>query len=111
MLTLAASILIALSMMGLQVAIVILLARKYLQTREVGFIWLGAAVVIWPLASRVLDWGKRFAIESHWLKGHIIGNFMTLTNFTQQFIGTILVFLAVLYLSRMNGTGSRASQA
>ena len=110
MLTLTASILIGLSMMGLQVAIVILLARKYLRTREVGFIWLGAAVVIWPLMSRLLDSGKRFVIESHWLKGHI-GNFMALTNFIQQFIGTILLFLAVLYLSRMNGAGSRSTQA
>jgi hypothetical protein len=107
--TLTASILIAFSMVGLQVAIVILLARKYLRTREVGFIWLGAAAVIWPLMSRLLDWEKQFVIESHWLKGYI-GNFMTLTNFMQQFIGTILLFLAVLYLSRINGADSRATQ-
>ena len=110
MLTLTASILIGLSMLGLQVAIVILLARKYLRTRDVGFIWLGAAVVVWPLLSRLLDLGKQFVIESHWLKGYI-GNFMTLTNFVQQFIGTVLLFFAVLSLSRMNGAGSRATQA
>ena len=110
MLTLTASILISLSALGLQVAIVVLLARKYLRTREVGFIWLGAAVVIWPLVSRLFDWGKRFVIEAHWLKQNI-GNFMTLTNFIQQLIGTILLFMAVFYLSRMNSTGSQATQA
>ena len=69
-----------------------------------GFIWLGAAVVIWPVVTRLLDWGKQFVIKSHWLEAKYRCNFMTLTTFIQQLIGTILLFFAVLYLSRMNGT-------
>jgi hypothetical protein len=110
MLATTSIMLIALSMIAFQLAIVILLARKYLRTRDIGFIWLGLAAVIWPVMSRLLDWGKRFMIESHWLQLGHIGNFMSLTSFMQQLIGTILLFLAVFYLSRMNSGGSRATQ-
>ena len=122
MLTLTASLLIGLAMIGLQVAIVILLARKYLRTREVGFIWLGAAVVVWPLVSRLLEAGERVSINRVAHRQAVIfpftlvasgqitnGSLVTLFAFVQQLIGTMLVFLAVLYLSRMNGAGSRAT--
>jgi hypothetical protein len=36
------------------VAVAAVLIRKYLQTRDIGFIWLGMAVVIWPFLSRIL---------------------------------------------------------
>jgi hypothetical protein len=47
-------------------AIVILLVRTYWRTREVGFIWLGAAALAWPLLARLLESGLRF--ERHKLR-------------------------------------------
>ena len=35
----------------LYAAIVTVLVRKYLRTHDVGFVWLGVAVVVWPLLS------------------------------------------------------------
>ena len=39
----------------LHIAIAIILFRKFLKTRDAGFIWLGVAVVIWPLVSRLFE--------------------------------------------------------
>jgi hypothetical protein len=124
MLTPTASLLIGLAMMGLQVAIVVLLARKYLRTREVGFIWLGVAVVVWPLMSRLLEAGERVSINRVAHKQAVIfpftlvasgqitnGSLVTLFAVVQQLIGVCLLLVAVLYLSRMNGAGSRVTQA
>ncbi len=93
-------IFIALSMIALQIAIVVLLARKYIRTRDAGFLWLGAAVVIWPVVSRLLDWSKHFVVESGWLKLGHIGSFVAFTSMMQQLMGTVLLFLAVLFLTR-----------
>src|SRR5260370_18895100 len=35
-------------------ALAIVLVRKYVRTRDIGFVWLGAAGVIWPLVSGLL---------------------------------------------------------
>jgi hypothetical protein len=104
-------IFIALSTIALQLAIVFLLARKYLRTRDVGFLWLGAAVVIWPVVSRLLDWGKHFVIDSRWSKLSHIGSLLSLTAMMQQLAGTVLLFLAVFYLSGMNREGSGTTPA
>ena len=93
-------IFIDLSMIALQLGIVILLARKYLRTRDAGFLWLGTAVVIWPVVSRLLDWSKHFVVESGWLKLGHIGSFVSFTSMVQQLTGTVLLFLAVLFLTR-----------
>ena len=37
----------------LHLAIAVILVQKYRRTKDVGFIWLGLAVVIWPLVSGV----------------------------------------------------------
>ena len=34
-----------------QLALAIALTRKYIRTRDAGFIWLGAAILLWPLVS------------------------------------------------------------
>ena len=35
--------------LALHLVLAVVLVRKYLQTRDVGFVWLGMAVVIWPV--------------------------------------------------------------
>ena len=47
----------------LHFVIAIILVRKYLRTRDVGFVWLGVAVVIWPLVSLLLERGERSLID------------------------------------------------
>jgi hypothetical protein len=39
----------------LYLTIAVLLLRQYLRTRNSGFIWLGVATILWPLAERFLD--------------------------------------------------------
>src|SRR5262245_34389866 len=44
---------------ALFVAVAILLVRTYRRTHAIGFIWLGVAVLVWPLAARPL----RFLVD------------------------------------------------
>jgi hypothetical protein len=46
----------------LNLAVAIILVPGYLRTRDVGFIWLGVAVVIWPLVSRMLEAGEHVLV-------------------------------------------------
>ncbi len=46
-------------MFGLYIVLAIVLVRKYLRTRDVGFIWLGVAGVVWPFLSYPLRLGER----------------------------------------------------
>jgi hypothetical protein len=39
---------LAVTALLLHLAIAVILVRKFIQTRDIGFIWLGAAVVIGP---------------------------------------------------------------
>lgn len=57
---------------ALQRAIVIALVRKYLRTRDAGFIWLGVAVVLWPRVSGLLDHGKH-NLFVHISRGQLAG--------------------------------------
>jgi hypothetical protein len=43
---------LAISALVLYLAIAVILVRRYLRTRDIGFIWLGAAVLVWPIISR-----------------------------------------------------------
>ena len=45
---------------SLILAIIVVLTRKYLTTRDVGFIWLGIAVLAWP---RVIDTLRPFLMH------------------------------------------------
>jgi hypothetical protein len=105
---------LASSALLLHLAIAVILARKFIQTREVGFIWLGGAVVIWPLLSKLLDAGARVLIGrtmSHqWAafypftlveRGQMtLGSLVASLALFQQVIGVGLLLIAVLYLSR-----------
>jgi hypothetical protein len=100
----------------LHLVIAVVLVRKYMHTRDAGFIWLGVAVVIWPLVSKLLDSGERvlfdrlvrhqpigfypFSLVEH---GDItIGGLVAAMATGQQLVGVILLFVAVLYLYRAN---------
>jgi hypothetical protein len=106
------NVLLALAL-GLHVAIAAILVRQYLRTRDAGLVWLGVAVVVWPLASRLLEAGERVSIDRairHQFviypfsligSGQVgIGSLVTSFAVFQQLIGLCLLLVAVLYLSR-----------
>lgn len=98
----------------LHFVIAIVLVRKYLRTRDLGFVWLGVAVVIWPLVSLLLELGERSLIERiahHRVVGFYrfslvehgqmtIGGLVASLSWVQQLIGICLLLVAVLYLSK-----------
>lgn len=109
----ALNILLA-SAVVLRFAIAGILVRQYLRTRDAGFLWLGAAVFIWPLVSRLLDAGVHISIARA-VNGQAtiypftlvpggrltIGTLLRWSAVFQQFTGSCLLLVAVLYLSRM----------
>lgn len=97
----------------LHVAIAVILARQYLRTRDIGLVWLGAAVVVWPLVSRLLEAGERISIDRAIHKQSVIYPFTMLASgqttagslimsfaVFQEITGVCLLLVAVLYLSR-----------
>jgi hypothetical protein len=114
------TILVALALV-LHLVIAIVLVRKYLRTRDVGFVWLGVAVVIWPLVSFLLQHsegvlvnrivrGQRVGFYPFSLleRGQMsIGSFIYSLNLLQQLIGVCLLLVAVLYLSKTKSNGNR----
>lgn len=106
------SVLVALTII-LYVALAVVLVRKYLRTRDVGFVWLGVAVIIWPIVSRVLlsysesilmrrlSNGQPVGFYPFSLVegGHMtIGSLVLSLNLLQQLIGNGLLLVAVFYL-------------
>jgi hypothetical protein len=89
--------LVPLLLPALSIALVVVLTRKYLRTRDAGFIWLGVAVVLWPLASRLLDRVLLDRIISGHLIGRMtVGEIATLVGSIQQLIASGLLLIAVL---------------
>jgi hypothetical protein len=102
----------------LHFVIAIVLVRKYLRTRDVGFVWLGLAVVIWPLVSRLLELGERSLIDRighHRVVGFYpfslvedgqmtLGSLVLSLGIFHQLIGIGLLLVAVLYLSKTKNT-------
>ena len=107
------AIILAALALVLHLAIGVIPVQKYLRTRDVGFVWLGAAFVIWPLVSRLLQQGDRFLIDrivhcepvefypfSLVERGRMtIGGLVASFNRLQQLIGVCLLLIAALYLS------------
>jgi hypothetical protein len=101
---------------ALHIAIAVVLVRKYIRTRDAGFIWLGIAVVIWPVLSRLLDGGERVFIDrviQHQPVGlypfslvergdMTMGQLVLAFSVGEQLIGIVLLLVAVLYLYRTN---------
>jgi hypothetical protein len=108
-----AVILVVLALL-LHLAIAVILVRRYIRTRDVGFIWLGVAVVIWPLVSRLLELGERSIINRvarhEWVgvypfslveRGQMtLGELVLSLGLLQQLAGVCLLLVAVLYLSK-----------
>jgi len=96
----------------LNLALAVVLICKYLRTRDAGFIWLGVAVVIWPLISGMVDRGigKYFVrLRYNHLPGLYpfslvergqmsIGTFFMIISSLQRLIEVALLVVAVLYL-------------
>lgn len=97
----------------LHVAIAVVLVRRYLRTRDAGLIWLGIAVVVWPLVSRMLQLASRPFIDRlvhhEWIGFYpfklvatgqmTIGQLVIYLGSLSQLVGICLLFVAVLYLA------------
>jgi len=105
----------------LNLALAVVLIRRYLHTRDVGFVWLGLAVVIWPLLSQILG---RFLIDgavhrrfgfypfSLVARGQMtMGAFALIIGSVEQCIGVGLLLVAVLYLCRQRPSAASLSEA
>jgi hypothetical protein len=89
---------------ALYLSMATVLVRKYLRTRDVGFVWLGVAVVVWPLLSAVLGYGQRLFIRR--FGGgpfYTIGELDVFIAYARQIISLALLITAVFYLSKTKG--------
>lgn len=108
------TILIALCL-AIGLAAVVVLLRKYFRTREVALAWLSAYLFIWPLVSWLLTAGARLLIDRA-ATGHLVGVYpftliqhgqvtvggvITTFHLLQSLMGTLLLLIAVLSLSKM----------
>jgi hypothetical protein len=96
------------------VALTAILIRRYWQTRDIGFVWLSAALIIWPLLSSVADrgevamLGRMYPQNSNgvfsvpFLEGGqlTIGDFLFWTLLLNRLVGVSLLLIAVFCLSR-----------
>jgi len=95
-----------------RLAIGVILVRKYSLTRQIGFLWLGAAVVVWPLIQLMLTSIER-ALLSQYSSGGLkdvypfslvaqgqatIGSLIGVFNIVESLIGVGLLLAAVLLL-------------
>jgi hypothetical protein len=105
----------------LNLALAVVLIRKYLHTRDVGFVWLGLAVLIWPLLSRILGRfladaavHRRFGFYPFSLiaRGQMtMGAWALIIGSLEQCIGVALLLVAVLYLCRQRPSVASLSEA
>jgi hypothetical protein len=105
---------------ALHLAIAVVLVRKYVRTHDIGFAWLGVAVVIWPLVTSLIGYeirGPIGRVAAHQAVGIYpftlveqgqmsLGQLVASLAMAQQLIGVILLFVALLYLSRTKGANS-----
>ena len=98
----------------LYIAAAVLLIRRYLRTRDVGLLWLGVAVLVWPYMSRLLEQGElRLALRPSFrlMFGEQMtpGNFYALTHSLNHMIGAAFVLVAILYLTKSRARQSSSS--
>src|SRR5580692_4495715 len=94
---------LAVAALLLHLAIAVILVRKFIQTRDIGFIWLGGAVVIWPLLSKLLDAGERVLIDrtlNHQWTAFYPFTLVERGEMSLGSLGVCLLLIAVLYLSK-----------
>ncbi len=91
-----ASILFGIAL-ALHLVLAVVLIRKYLQTRDIGFVWLGMAVVIWPVISAVLEQGER-TLMSHAFMHQSVGVYpFNLLERGEMTAGTVVIALSSLH--------------
>lgn len=87
-------------------AIAFVLIQKYRRTHNAGFVWLGIAVIVWPLASNVIGQGEHAAIDRFIRQQPVahgaanLGSLVFGVAVGQQLVGLVLLLVAVLYLCR-----------
>lgn len=105
------------SVLVLYVAIAAVLIRKYRRTRDAGFIWLGVALIVWPLLSGLISQVEGSFIDRlvrHQTVGYwpftlvergatTLGSLITGLAAGQRLISLILLLIAIAYLRRTNG--------
>ncbi len=98
----------------LYLAIAIVLVRKYIRTRDVGLIWLGVALVLWPVLSSLLDRAQGALLArlvthrpigfypfSLVESGHMtIGGLFSVLATAQRLVGVVLLLVAVACLCK-----------
>ena len=89
----------------------VLLVRRYLRARDAGLLWLGAAVLVWPYMSRLLEREELHLAPSRLLLGEQMtsGNFYTLLQSFNHVIGAGLVLVAILYLTKSGAKRNSSS--
>jgi hypothetical protein len=94
----------------LTLILAVLLVRTYRRTHDIGFIWLGVAVLVWPLAARLLWAGLGYFVVDAGGVGPFQSRAVMQPLFTmsQQVCGLVLLLVAVLRLgkARMAGNAS-----
>ncbi|HEV2576168.1 MAG TPA: hypothetical protein VGU25_03050 [Acidobacteriaceae bacterium] len=95
----------------LYVALTVLLIRKYLRTHNTGFLWLGAAIVLWPSLMDLF----RYVFISPVIHGHsapgLLGALLSSSHVSpgvllvsvsniENSIRLLLLIIAVVFLSR-----------
>jgi hypothetical protein len=85
---------------AIQIAIVFVIIRKFIRTRDVGFVWLGLAVVVWPLLERMMDQGTRILVDGLVRRyGDVrAGDLVAASSMGKQLIRGILLLVAVFFL-------------
>lgn len=83
----------------LSLTFIVVLIRKYLRTRDIGFVWLGVALVVWPMAQGAIR-GAINANASRFLSRHTLGTRYQLFSMSLWAVGAALQLVAVLYLHR-----------
>ncbi len=99
---------------ALYLALALALLAKYMRTHDAGFIWLGVAVILWPLCAYWLNRSEAILLNRV-IRGQPVGiypftliasrrltvpEFVRLSGSFQQLIGAALLLVAVLFLSR-----------
>jgi hypothetical protein len=84
-------------------AVIVALTRKYIATRDIGFVWLGLAIVIWPRVSGLL---QAFAVNHRAFGGYSSGATYTLLKMSMLAVELSLQLVAILYLYRRNTPAS-----
>jgi hypothetical protein len=112
------SVLVAFGVL-LYLVVAVVLVRKYVRTRDVGFVWLGIAVIVWPLVTPLLDAGERVFIDrltrhqfvsfypfSMVARGKMtVGSLVASLQMAERLVGVCLLLIAVIYLYKSRDGG------